>query len=144
MRTTFIAAAALLGVAAFCSPAFADDAAGLGPNDEVIPVVAPGEQIGVACDALDVAQANSDVRVVLTVSAKPGDKELGFSKVLATDQTVASGAVHVKVPRLPDIANHTYDLTIYVSGTKGDKVCDAGHVKVAERVGMIVLQHPGS
>lgn len=141
MRMKILASAMLMGAAAFCSPAFADDSV-LGPNDEIIPVVAPGDQIGVACGALKVAQQNSDVRVVLTVSAMPGNSDSpGYGKVLATEQKVARGAVHVTVPDLPNISDHTYDLTIYVVGTKGLESCDAGHVKVAQRP---VLQQPGS
>jgi hypothetical protein len=142
MRTIIFASALLTSMAAVCSPAFAGDSA-LGPNDEIVPVVAPGEQIGIACDALEVAQQNSDVRVVLTVSAMPGDKDQGYNKVLATDQQVAKGAVRVKVPKLPDIANHTYDLSVYVSGQKGSQSCDAGHVKVANRVSMLLQQTGG-
>jgi hypothetical protein len=132
MRTRIFASAALMSVAAFCSPAFADDSM-LGPNDEVIPVVAPGDIIGVACGPLQVAQKDSDVRVVLTISAKPGDKSPGYGKVLATEQKVAAGAVRVTVPDLPDISDHTYDLTVYVVGTKGAETCDAGRVKVAQQ-----------
>ena len=139
MRTLLIASA-MLSVAGFCSPALAGDSV-LGPNDEVIPVVAPGDMIGVACGPLQVAQKDSDVRVVLTVSAKPGDTNPGYGKVLATEQKVAAGSVHVTVPDLPDISDHVYDLTVYVVGTKGAQTCDAGHVKVAQQH---LLQQPGS
>lgn len=133
MRIKILAGAMIVSAAAFCSPAFAEDTV-LGPSDEIIPVVAPGDQIGVACGALKVAQQNSDVRVVLTVSAMPGSSDNpGYGKVLATEQKVAKGAVHVTVPDLPNISDHTYDLTVYVVGTKGAETCDAGHVKVAQQ-----------
>ena len=141
MRTKILASAMLMAMTAFCSPAFADDSV-LGPDDEVIPVVAPGDQIGVACGPLQIAQKDSDVRVVLTISAMPGDDNPGYGKVLATEQKVAAGAVRVTVPDLPDISDHTYDLTVYVMGTKGAQTCDAGHVKVAEQRGL--LKKPGS
>jgi hypothetical protein len=131
MRNLIIATAALLATAAFCAPAFADDT--LGPNDEVIPVVAPGDMIGVACGPLAVAPKDSDVRVVLTVSAKPGEDLPGYGKVLATDQKVAAGGVQVTVPDLPNISDHTYDLTVYVVDAKGAQTCDAGRVKVAQQ-----------
>jgi hypothetical protein len=131
MRNMIFASAAIIA-AAFCSPAFAEESA-LGPNDEVVPVVAPGDMIGVACGPLQVAQKDSDVRVVMTIAAKPGEASPGYGKVLATDQKVASGAVRVTVPDLPDISDHTYDLTVYVVGTKGAETCDAGHVKVAQQ-----------
>jgi hypothetical protein len=132
MRTKILASVALMSMAAFCSPAFADDTV-LGPNDEVVPVVAPGDQIGVACGPLLIAQQDSDVRVVLTVSAIPGDTSPGYGKVLATEQKVAAGAVRVTIPDLPDMSDHTYDLKVYVMGTTGAQTCDAGHVKVAQQ-----------
>lgn len=134
MRIMIFSGAMLAGMAALCAPAVAATDSTLAPGDEIIPIVAPGEQIGIACDALQVAQQNSDVRVVLTVSAKPGEVQPGYNKVLATDQQVAKGTVRVKVPKLPDIANHTYDLSVYVTGDKGSQSCDAGHFKVANRV----------
>ena len=90
MRTKILASAALMGVAAFCSPAFADDSA-LGPNDEVVPVVAPGDQIGVACGPLQIAQQDSDVRVVLTVSAMPGDTNPGIAETVENDVRAVLG-----------------------------------------------------
>jgi hypothetical protein len=134
MRTSWIGCCVLIGALAISGSAFAGstDTVGLGPNDEVVPVVAPGDQIGIACDALQVAQQNSDVRVVLTVSAVPGDSMPSYQKVLATDQQLSKGSLQVKVPNTPDIGNHTYDLTIYVMDKKGSQTCDAGHVKVAQ------------
>jgi len=132
MRKLLFCSVVLLSGLGAAAPAFAGDSA-LGPNDEIVPIVAPGEQIGIACDALAVAQTNSDVRVVLTISAAPGESP-GYSKVLATDQKLAKGSVHVKVPNTPDIADHTYDLSVYVMDKKGSQSCDAGHVRVAQRM----------
>ncbi|HEY5337044.1 MAG TPA: hypothetical protein VIJ85_02480 [Rhizomicrobium sp.] len=137
MRKILIAAAFLTGTLSICGPAFAGDVAAPVSGSEMIPIVAPGEQIGIACDALSVAQANSDVRVVLTVSAMPGDVAPGYKKVLATDQQVSKGSVHVKVPNTPDIANHTYDLSVYVVDPRGAQSCDAGAVKVSRAVSML-------
>ena len=83
----------LLGTAAllFATPAFAGDAhtqgnavppgATLPPDVEVVPIFAPGEQIAIACDALQYTKANSDVRVVLTISAEPGETSPGYHQV---------------------------------------------------------------
>ena len=142
MRKTFLGTALLLGALSVCGPAFAGDIAAPTSGSDMIPIVAPGEQIGIACDALSVAQANSDVRVVLTVSAMPGDVATGYKKVLATDQQLSKGSVHVKVPNTPDIANHTYDLSVYVVDPKGAQSCDAGTVKVTQAVSM--LEKPDS
>jgi hypothetical protein len=128
--------AALIGALAICGPALAGESA-LQPTDDVITVVSPGEQIGIACNALSVAQQNSDVRVVLTISAAPGDTPPGYNKVLATDQQVGKGSVHVKVPNTPDIANHTYEMSVYVVDPKGSQSCDAGTVKITQSVSML-------
>lgn len=136
MRTAWIGGAALLGMLAMGGPAFAGEST-LAPNDDIITVVAPGEQIGIACNALSVAQQNSDVRVVLTVSAAPGDAAPGYNKVLATDQQLSKGTVHVKVPNTPEIANHTYDMSVYVMGNSGAQSCDAGSVKVTQTLSML-------
>jgi hypothetical protein len=136
MRIMWMGGAALLSTLTICGPAFAGESA-LAPTDEIIPIVSPGEQIGIACDALSVAQQDSDVRVVLTISAAPGDASSGYNKVLATDQQVSKGAVHVKVPNTPDIANHVYDMSVYVMDPKGSQSCDAGPVKVTQAVSML-------
>ena len=128
MRVGMIAIAMLAGAAAFNGSAFGDTA--LDPAPEIVPIVAPGEQIGIACDALLIAQQSSDVRVVLTVSAVPGDNG-GYGKVLATEQKVTRGAVQVTVPNMPEIVDHTYDLAVYVSDSKKSLTCDAGHFKVS-------------
>jgi hypothetical protein len=128
--------AVLLGALAMCGPAFAGESA-LAPTDDVITVVSPGEQIGIACNALSVAQQNSDVRVVLTISAAPGDTPPGYNKVLATDQQLSKGTVHVTVPNTPEIANHTYDMSVYVVDPKGSQSCDAGSVKVKQAVSLL-------
>lgn len=138
MRTSWIGCSVLLGALAMSGSAFAGD---LGPNDEVVPVVAPGDQIGISCDALQVAQQSSDVRVVLTISAVPGDSMPAYQKVLATDQQLNKGSLQVTVPNTPEIGNHTYDLKIYVMDTKGSQTCDAGHVKVAQSI--VVPKSPG-
>jgi hypothetical protein len=133
--------AVLLGALTICGPALAGNSA-LAPTDDVITVVSPGEQIGIACDALSVAQQNSDVRVVLTISAAPGEIPPGYKKVLATDQQLSKGTVHVKVPNTPEIANHTYDMSVYVVDPKGSQSCDAGAVKVTQSLSM--LEQTGS
>ncbi len=141
MRSAWMCGAVLLGALTICGPALAGNSA-LAPTDDVITVVSPGEQIGIACDALSVAQQNSDVRVVLTISAAPGEIPPGYKKVLATDQQLSKGTVHVKVPNTPEIANHTYDMSVYVVDPKGSQSCDAGAVKVTQSLSM--LEQTGS
>lgn len=99
---------------------------------EVVPQVTPGDRISIACDALTKSNPDSDVRVVLTISAIPGETPPGYKKVLATDAHVAYGAVRVRIPTVPDIAEHTVNLNVYVVDQQGSKSCDAGHVKITD------------
>lgn len=96
-----------------------------------IPQVAPGDQIAIACNPLQAREADSDVRVVLTVSAAPGEADLGYKKVLATDAQLLKDAVRVRIPKAPDLDDHTVDLDVYVVDNKGSHRCDAGQMKVS-------------
>jgi hypothetical protein len=99
---------------------------------EVVPQVTPGDRISIACDALTKSNPESDVRVVLTISAIPGETPPGYRKVLATDEHVAYGAVRVRIPTVPELEDHTVNLDVYVVNEQGSKSCDAGHVKITD------------
>jgi hypothetical protein len=104
---------------------------------EIVPTVLPGDDIAIACDALSKSDANSDVRVVLTISAMPGEEKPGIKRVMATNEEVSKGAVRVRVPQLPALDDRTVNLDVYVVDEKGSKSCDAGHVKIADDVAPI-------
>jgi hypothetical protein len=148
MRISWIGVTALVATALAAGPAFANGPAGsapkveryapLSPQDEVVPVVAPGEEIGIACDALQYTAPNNDVRVVLTISATPpADRKLGYKKVLATNEELTKGAVRVRIPEVPELENHTVNVNVYVVNETGSKNCDAGHMRIADG-----LKHP--
>jgi hypothetical protein len=107
----------------------------LGPRDDVelIPSVKQGDQIGIACNALTKSGADSDVRVVLTISAEPGETPPGYKKVLATDAQVAHGAVKVRIPSVPDLEDRLVNVDVYVMDNGGAQSCDAGHVKIVRQ-----------
>jgi hypothetical protein len=132
---TCMAGAAALALAA---PAYAEDVtpapATMAGAGEVVPTVLPGDDIAIACDALSKSDANSDVRVVLTISAMPGEEKPGIKRVMATNEEVSKGAVRVRVPQLPALDDRTVNLDVYVVDEKGSKSCDAGHVKIADDV----------
>lgn len=100
---------------------------------EVVPLVSTGDQIGIACNALKQSEPDSDVRVVLTISAEPGEVAPGYKKVLATDEDVGHGAVRVRIPTVPDLEDHTVNVNVYVLGDKGQESCDAGHMKIVRQ-----------
>ena len=98
---------------------------------EIVPNVTPGDQIAIACDALEQRSADSDVRVVLTISAMPGESAPGYQKVLATDEQLLKDAVRVRIPTVPELEDHTVDLNVYVVSDKGAYHCDGGHMKIS-------------
>jgi len=93
------------------------------------PFVARGDQIAIACEPLNSA-TSLDVRVVMQLSPTLGDLDTGFKKVLATEETVDRGTVHVRVPDVPELANQTVHVQVYVLGAGGQKSCDAGNIRV--------------
>jgi hypothetical protein len=93
-----------------------------------IPTVTRGTEFAIACDGIK--SNDSDVRVVMSLDAASGDEPTGYSSVLATQQTVARHAVHVQVPDVPDLANHTVTVKVYVTDAKGTHACDAGRVRI--------------
>jgi len=112
--------------------AFADAAIVAAPDSkaEVVPDVAPGDEIMIACDAVEHRAADSDVRVVLTISALPDQTSPGYKKVLATDEEIGKYGVKVRIPDVPDLADHTVNLNVYVVNDSSHAGCDGGHVKV--------------
>ena len=93
-----------------------------------IPTVSRGTEFAIACDGIK--SDGADVRVVMSLDAASGDAPTGYSSVLATKQVVARHAVHVQVPDVPDFANHTVDVKVYVTDAKGTHACDAGRVRI--------------
>jgi hypothetical protein len=131
-----------LAAIAFASPVWAQGESKIAlpsglPDDadvEIVPSVTPGDQIGIACTALIKSNPDSDVRVVLTISAVPGDIPPGYKKVLATDEQVGHGAVRVRIPTVPDLEDHLVNVNVYVVGDKGaSQSCNAGHMKIVRQ-----------
>lgn len=152
MRNTWIGLTALCTAAVAAGPACANGApspsgkiahfAPLTPDEEVVPVVAPGEEIGIACDALSVSAPDNDVRVVLTISAAPADAPApGYKKVLATNEKLSRGAVRVRIPEIAELSNRTVNVNVYVVNARGAHSCDAGHMHIAERSKQAQGQH---
>ena len=132
-----------LAAIAFASPVWAQGVSKIAaapssglPDDadvEVVPYVNVGDQIGIACTALTKSNPQSDVRVVLTISAQPGDTQPGYSKVLATDEQVAHGAVRVRIPTVPDLEDRLVNVDVYVVGDQSAQSCNAGHMKIVRQ-----------
>ena len=139
MRAILISLSLLAAVAA--SPAFANPF--LKPVGKIIlyqpsdtqaggdvPTLARGETFGVNCSCMGSSIDAANTRVVLNVSPQPGQAPTGYTKLLATDQRVENGALRVRVPDAPGLANHTVDIEVYVVARDGAHSCSAGKLKI--------------
>jgi len=126
----------VFGVAAVmaANPAFAETTiAPMPPVNESVPTVAPGDRISIACDAIDNRGADSDVRVVLTISALPDSaRKSGVSRVMATDEELMKNSVRVRAPSVEPLDDQTVNLSVYVVDRKSTQSCDGGPVKIAQ------------
>ena len=139
MRKIGLGTAVVAGAILFSAPAFAqtpvvnDKLQQIAPgNNDAVPNLALGEDLAISCEAIERVADPSDVRVVLTIAAVPGDTSPGYKKILAINEKVTGSAVHLKVPNAPDLANHTVDLAVYVAdGTKNND-CDGGQYRIVQ------------
>lgn len=92
-------------------------------------VIHPGERFSLSCSAILLAQKPEDVRVVLTISSVPTEEEIGYAGILITEQQVTAGSVHVLMPDAPDIADHTFDVGVYVMNGKQPEFCYMGKIR---------------
>ncbi len=130
----FLATAALVLISAAAAnaqlPPPADPVAARS-DKSAFPDLVPGDNIEIACEAVEKRAADSDVRVVLTISAMPGEAAPGYQKVLATDEQLLKDAVRVRIPHLPTLEDHTVGLDVYVVGSTTAQHCEAGQVKIS-------------
>ncbi len=140
MRLWFVGcvACAVLG-AAVASPAISNElmlplggkVANYAPLDDhggSVPSVARGQALGIAC--ADVREAGAVVQVVMQIARAVGETATGYNAVLATEQKITGATVHVRVPNVPGIAQHTVNVKVYVTGSKGTHSCDGGRVRI--------------
>lgn len=121
-----------LGAAALAAPPYVNELmlpmGGIKTADEKTPPkAARGQFIGVACAKVELA-AQEAVQVVMYLS--PKESPTGYQGVMATEQTVTTGKVHVRVPDTPDLAQHTVFVKVYYSDAKGRHSCDGGTIRI--------------
>lgn len=95
---------------------------------EVVPVDR-GEDLAIQCD--DIGAPGSEVSVVMALEPVVGETPIGFDAVLLTDEVIGGKTVHVRVPDIADLVDHTVTLRVYVTGASGTKACNAGHMRIA-------------
>jgi len=125
---------ALCGLAPASASSFVKPLGQIILDDQVNPVtgggprtIAPGEKFAIACGCLS---GERDVRVVFMTAKNSDEKPLGFKRLLVTGEQLDKGAVRVRVPETPSLANHTFDVRVYVVGPKSVRACDAGRLKI--------------
>lgn len=92
-----------------------------------VPKAARGQYLGLSCSAIERA---SDDGVAVVLFPDNGVAPTGIAGVLATDQKVEPGIVHVRVPDFPELADHTARVKVYLRDGAGTHVCDGGSVKI--------------
>jgi hypothetical protein len=110
-------------------------------NTQPLPDLAPGDDVAIACEAIERVADPSDVRVVLTIAAVPGDTSPGYKKILALNEKVTGSAVHLKVPNAPDLENHTVNLSVYVVDTGHSNDCEAGQYRIVQTPAVAIAPH---
>ncbi|MBS0472504.1 MAG: hypothetical protein JSR60_15635 [Proteobacteria bacterium] len=92
-----------------------------------VPTVTRGTAMAIACNSID--STTADVRVVMSLD-NADEAPTGYTAVLATNQKLMRHGVHILVPDVPDFADHTVSVKVYVTDAKGTKACDAGRVHI--------------
>ena len=96
----------------------------------VIRELKPGESFDIVGDCLALAQAARDVQVVLSLDEKPDGTKMGYSSVLATEQELRDQSLHVRVPEMPEMANHVFRVRVFALGGDVPAACDAGQIRI--------------
>lgn len=135
MRPRFVgcisALAILASAQAMACQDRADAAAAYAPATsggvEVVPVDR-GQDIAIQCDGI--GTPGVEVNVVMKIDPVLGETPTGFDAVLLTEESIGGKSVHVRVPNMPDLVNHTVTLQVYVVGAHSTTACDAGHLRI--------------
>jgi hypothetical protein len=104
-----------------------------------------GKNSGIAAEVADVRAGDTfrimgdcvqrasteQVRVVLTLADTLGDGSSGYHSVIPTDQEIQGDVLRVRVPDMPEVANHTFAVRLFLLGQDGPQICTAGAIRVA-------------
>lgn len=151
MRKLWIGTAVLASVMFAAVPAFAQmpapekfkQATTTDAGAQPLSDLAPGDDLAIACDAIEKVDDPSDVRVVLTIAAVPGDTMPGYKKVLAVGEAISGSTVRLKVPDAPDLGNHTVNLSVYVVNGAKNSNCDGGDYRIVQTAPIPISRNPG-
>jgi hypothetical protein len=91
-----------------------------------IPHATRGQYLGLAC-----ANVAKDGAVSVVLFPDNNQSPTGIAGVLATEQTVEPGLVHVRVPDFPELIDHTLHVKVFFRDAGGAHICDGGNVKIS-------------
>ncbi len=93
--------------------------------------VKPGEELTITGECVANVKSADHLRVMLTLA---GDTDVGSGfHVLATDQSIGSEGLNVRVPDLPATANRDFNVKVFRLGDDAPQICDAGTIHVDAR-----------
>jgi hypothetical protein len=129
---TFLAAALMVGEA-WAMPPYVNElvlpvartAAAVPANG--IPKVARGQYLGLSCTNIE-QMASDSILVVLYLAMN--EPPAGMKGVLATDQTITPGTIHVRVPDMAELVGHTVYVRVYYLESGNQRTCDAGNIRI--------------
>ena len=133
MRTAAFLAAALMAGEASAMPPYVSElmlplagkAAAVPANG--IPRVARGQYLGLSCTNIERMESDT-IRVVLYLAND--EPPVGMKGVLATDQTITPGTIHVRVPDMTELAGRTVYVRVYYLESGNRHTCDAGNIRI--------------
>ena len=99
----------------------------LNGGPEVVPVDR-GQDLAIQCEGI--GTPGVEVNVVMRLDPVLGETPTGFDAVLLTEESIGGQSVHVRVPNIADLVNHTVTLRVYVTGARGTTACNAGHLRI--------------
>jgi hypothetical protein len=97
----------------------------------LIHAVKLGDAFDIVGDCFDVARSTDDVRVVLKMADRPNASGAGYSAVLVTEQHLGENVLHVRVPEMPELANHVFRVRVFALGGSAPATCDAGSIRIS-------------
>ena len=91
--------------------------------------VKAGETFTIIGECVTRVQSAENLRVVLTLADSDTGKP-GYRSVLATEQEIGAGGLHVRVPDMPEAANRVFLVKVFRLGRETPEICDAGTIRI--------------
>jgi len=102
----------------------------LGPATDV----KPGQTLSITGDCVAKVVSADRLRVVLTLADTTAT---GFRSVVPTEQMISGDTLQVLVPNMPEAANHTFQVEVFLLGEPMPAMCTAGSIRIGESTGQV-------